>query len=169
LNSGSKTKSEEIEWRRAKILELKSQGLDQREISQILHVSPTTINFDLQYLRKEARKTIREYTTEQLPLQLRIFMIANQNAIKQYWDISQKAQDNKEKIQALEHYLECPQDHHPPQMEQQMLHHYLCFTHPTIVGREHGLHLHQLILKRKIVRTYCFLSLRSIIAFSGFM
>jgi hypothetical protein len=107
LNSGFKTKSEEIEWRRAKILELKSQGLDQREISQILHVSPTTITFDLQYLRKEARKTIREYTTEQLPLQLRIFMVANQNAIKQYWDISQKAQDNKEKIQALEHYLDC--------------------------------------------------------------
>jgi transcriptional regulator len=109
LNSGFKTKSEEIEWRGAKILELKSQGLDQREISQILHVSPTTITFDLQYLRKEARKTIREYTTEQLPLQLRIFMVANQNAIKQYWDISQKAQDNKEKIQALEHYLECHQ------------------------------------------------------------
>lgn len=109
MNSGSKTKAEEIEWRRAKILELKSQGLDQREISQILHVSPTTITFDLQYLRKEARKTIREYTTEQLPLQLRIFMVANQNAIKQYWDISQKAQDNKEKIQALEHYLECHQ------------------------------------------------------------
>ena len=107
MNSGFKTKSEEIEWRRAKILELKSQGLDQRDIAQVLHVSPTTITFDLQYLRKEARKTIREYTTEQLPLQLRIFMVANQNAIKQYWDISQKAQDNKEKIQALEHYLDC--------------------------------------------------------------
>jgi hypothetical protein len=36
-------------------------------------------------------------------------MVANQNAIKQYWDISQKAQDNKEKIQALERYLECHQ------------------------------------------------------------
>jgi hypothetical protein len=107
LNSGFKTKSEEIEWRRAKILELKSQGLDQREMAQALHVSPTTITFDLQYLRKEARKTIREYTTEQLPLQLRTFMVATQNAIKQYWDISQKAQDNKEKIQALEHYLDC--------------------------------------------------------------
>ena len=109
MNSGFKTKSEEIEWRRAKVLELKSQGLDQRDIAQVLHVSPATITFDLQYLRKEARKTIREYTTEQLPLQLRIFMVANQNAMKQYWDISQKAQDNREKIQALEHYLDCHQ------------------------------------------------------------
>ena len=64
MNSGFKTKSEEIEWRRAKILELKPQGLDQREISQILHVSPATITFDLQHLSKEARETIREYTTE---------------------------------------------------------------------------------------------------------
>ena len=107
MNSGFKTKSEEIEWRRAKILELKSQGLDQRQISQALQVSPATITFDLQYLRKEARETIREYTTEQLPLQLRTFMVAVQNAIKQYWDMSQNTKDNREKIQAIEHYLEC--------------------------------------------------------------
>jgi hypothetical protein len=81
LNSGFKTKSEEIQWRRAKILELKSQGLDQREIAQILQVSPTTITFDLQYLRKEARETIREYTTEQLPLQLKTSIVAVQNTI----------------------------------------------------------------------------------------
>jgi hypothetical protein len=70
-------------------------------------VSPTTITFDLQYLRKEARENIREYTTEQLPLQLRTFIVANQNAIKQYWEISQQAQDNKEKMQALDHHLDC--------------------------------------------------------------
>jgi hypothetical protein len=107
LNSGFKTKSEEIEWRRAKILGLKSQGLDQREMARVLRVSPATVTFDLQYLRKEARETIREYTTEQLPLQLKTFIVANQNAIKQYWEISQQAQDNKEKMQALEHYLDC--------------------------------------------------------------
>jgi IS30 family transposase len=107
LNSGFKTKSEEIQWRRAKILELKSQGLDQREMAQVLQVSPTTITFDLQYLRKEARETIREYTTEQLPLQLKTSIVATQNVIKEYWDISQNAKDNKEKIQALEHYLDC--------------------------------------------------------------
>jgi hypothetical protein len=59
------------------------------------------------YSRKEARETIREYTTEQLLLQLKTSIIAVQNTIKEYWDISQNAQDNKEKIQALEHYLDC--------------------------------------------------------------
>ena len=101
MNSDFKTKSEEIQWRRAKILELKSQGLDQREMAQVLHVSPTTITFDLQHLRKEAREIIREYTTEQLPLQLKTSIVATQNAIKQYWEISQQAQDNKEKYKPL--------------------------------------------------------------------
>lgn len=65
-------------------MELKSQGLDQREMSQVLHVSPATITFDLQYLRKEARENIREYTTEQLPLQLKTSIVAVQNAIKEF-------------------------------------------------------------------------------------
>jgi orotate phosphoribosyltransferase-like protein len=107
LNSGFKTKSEEIEWRRAKILELKSQGLDQREISQILHVSPATITFDLQYLRDNARENVRDYTTKQFPLQFKVFLVAIQIAMKQFWNISQNAQDNKEKMQALEHYRQC--------------------------------------------------------------
>jgi hypothetical protein len=75
-------------------LELKSQGLDQRNGSGFAG-------------RKEPRETVREYTTEQLPLQEKTSIVAVQNAIKQYWDISQKAQDNKEKIQAIEHYLGC--------------------------------------------------------------
>jgi transcriptional regulator len=65
LNSGFKTKSEEIEWRRSKILELRSQGLDQREIAQILKVSRATITFDLQCLRNEAKENVQEYTTEE--------------------------------------------------------------------------------------------------------
>ena len=65
MNSGFKTKSEEIEWRRSKMLELRSQGLDQREIAQILKVSRATITFDLQCLRNEAKENVQEYTTEE--------------------------------------------------------------------------------------------------------
>lgn len=58
LSSGFKTKAEEIEWRRAKILELKSQGLDQREIAGKLRVSSATISYDLQCLRDEAKENV---------------------------------------------------------------------------------------------------------------
>jgi orotate phosphoribosyltransferase-like protein len=58
LNSGFKSKAEEIEWPKSKVLELKSQGLDQREIAQRLQVSPTLISFDMKFMRKEDLKNI---------------------------------------------------------------------------------------------------------------
>ena len=110
MNSGFKTKGEQIQWRRAKVLELKSQGLDQREIANTLHVSETTISFDLQYLRDEARQNVHDYTTKLYPLQVKISLIAFQNILKEYWNISQKTTDNKEKMQALEHYRQANMD-----------------------------------------------------------
>ena len=78
-------------------------------MAQVIQVSPTTITFDLQYPRKEARETIREtireYTTEQLPLQLRTSIVAVQNVMKQGHITESTRQQGK--IQALEHYLDC--------------------------------------------------------------
>jgi hypothetical protein len=90
LNLGFKSKAEEIEWRRSKILELKSQGLDQREIAQILKVTPALITLDLRHIREEAKENVREYTTERLPLQFRIFT---------------KAKDDHDRIDAMEYYI----------------------------------------------------------------
>jgi predicted transcriptional regulator len=107
LRSGFGSKAEEIEWRRSKIIELKSQGLDQREIAKILQVTPTLISYDVQYMRNEARDNLKDYTTRELPLQFRVAVRATWNAIKEYWNISQNTRDNREKMQALEQYLEC--------------------------------------------------------------
>ena len=107
MNSVFKSKAEEIEWRRSKIIELKSQGLDQREIAQILKVSPASISYDIQCMRKEASENVKDYTVKQLPLQFKICVVATQNAMKQFWNISQNAHDNKEKMQALENYVKC--------------------------------------------------------------
>jgi orotate phosphoribosyltransferase-like protein len=110
LNSEFKSKTEEREWRRSKVLELKSQGLDQREIAHILRVSPATITFDLQCLRDEARQNVHEYTTRLYPLQFKISLIAFQNILKEYWNIVQNTKDNKEKMQALEYYRQANMD-----------------------------------------------------------
>ena len=58
MKSGFGSKAEEIEWRRSKIIELKSQGLDQREVAKILQVTPTLISYDIQCMRKEAKETV---------------------------------------------------------------------------------------------------------------
>src|SRR5215207_10855630 len=96
-----------MEWRKSKIIELKSQGLDQREIAQILQVTPALISYDVQCMREEAMENVRDYTTRELPLQFKVAIKATWNAIKEYWNISQNTHDNREKMQALEQYLEC--------------------------------------------------------------
>jgi transcriptional regulator len=99
LSSGYKTKAEMINWRRNKIIELKAQGLDQTEIARFLQVSPATITYDLKYMRKEAMQNVREYTTNELPLQYKIFKEALQNAIQTYWRLSQEAKMTMTKSQ----------------------------------------------------------------------
>lgn len=91
-----KTRTELINWRRNKIIELRSQGHNQEEIAQ---------TNQSKCLRQEAMENVKDYTTKELPLQFRVYIKATWNAIKEYWKISQNAHDNKEKMQALDSYV----------------------------------------------------------------
>jgi transcriptional regulator len=57
------TKIEQLEWRRSKVVELRARGLSQTEIARELQVSKASISLDMQYLRSQAKESIREYTT----------------------------------------------------------------------------------------------------------
>ena len=54
----------ELQWRRAKIIEMKAIGLSQIEIARELQVSEASISSDVQYLRKQAKENIKEYVTQ---------------------------------------------------------------------------------------------------------
>jgi orotate phosphoribosyltransferase-like protein len=70
------TKSEQLEWRRSKVIELRSRGLSYQEIARELQVSKASIVSDVQYLRNQAKVSIREYVTEHLPEQYQICLAA---------------------------------------------------------------------------------------------
>ena len=63
------TKADQLEWRRSKVVELRARGLSHGEIARELQVSRTLITSDIQYLREQAKGTIKEYVTEHLPEQ----------------------------------------------------------------------------------------------------
>jgi DNA-binding NarL/FixJ family response regulator len=65
--SGLRTKSEQLEWRRSKVVELRSRGLSYAEIAKQLQVSRASITSDVQYLCEQAKGTIKEYVREYLP------------------------------------------------------------------------------------------------------
>jgi hypothetical protein len=96
------TKAEQLEWRRAKVVELKARGMNHGEIARELQVSRTSIVSDVQYLREQAKESIREYVTEHLPEQYQVCLTALDEIIKRAFDILETSPDNREKLQAME-------------------------------------------------------------------
>ena len=96
------TKAEQLEWRRQKVIELKAIDLNHSEIARELQVARTCIVEDVQYLRKQAKESIKEYVTEHLPEQYQICLSALDTILKNTFVILQKSQDNREKLAAME-------------------------------------------------------------------
>jgi predicted transcriptional regulator len=96
------TKSDQLEWRRSKVIELRDKGMTHNEIARELQVSRTAITSDIQYLRSQAKESIKEYTTDHLPEQYQVCLIALDTIIKRAFDILETSPDNREKLQAME-------------------------------------------------------------------
>jgi transposase len=64
---GGRRKEDLIEWRRAKVLELSSQGHNQSEIAKIMQVGISTINRDSIYLRQQAQENLKSHIQQKLP------------------------------------------------------------------------------------------------------
>ena len=96
------TKSGQIEWRRSKVVQLRARGMSQIEIAQELQVSKQLISLDMQYLREQAKNSIKEYTTEALPEQYQICLSALDTILKNAFVIMQQTDDNREKLHAME-------------------------------------------------------------------
>jgi hypothetical protein len=96
------TKSEQLEWRRSKVVEMKARGMSQIEIAHDLQVSKQLISSDVQYLRGQAKESMKEYVTEHLPEQYQVCLCALDTILKHSFDILETSPDNREKLQAME-------------------------------------------------------------------
>ena len=96
------TKSDQLEWRRSKVIELKSRGLSYGEIARELQVSRASISSDIQYLRNQARETIKQYVTDHLPEQYQVCLSALDTILRHASEILETSPDNREKLQAME-------------------------------------------------------------------
>jgi predicted transcriptional regulator len=91
-----------LQWRRAKIVEMRAKGMSQIEIARELQVSEASISSDIQYLRNQAKESIKEYVTEHLPEQYQVCLSALDTILKHAFDILETSDDNREKLQAME-------------------------------------------------------------------
>jgi len=78
-----------VEWRRSKVV----------EIAQQLQVSRASIGSDVQYLRSQAKESIKEYVTEHLPEQYQVCLSALDTILRHVYEILGTSDDNREKLQ----------------------------------------------------------------------
>jgi hypothetical protein len=64
-----KYEKENIDLRRARVLELVAQGLSQKEIAEKVASSPSTVSLDMQYLRETGKSKMKTHIEERMPMQ----------------------------------------------------------------------------------------------------
>jgi hypothetical protein len=96
----------QVEWRRAKVLELTSKGNSQTEIAGILHVDLSIISRDISYLRLQSKQNIK-YIDERLPEEYEKCMAGLTSILREAWNTAANTEDKREKIQALSLAKEC--------------------------------------------------------------
>jgi hypothetical protein len=100
---------QQVEWRRAKVLELMSKGeTNQSEIARILQVDGSIVCRDVAYLRQQAKENIARYVDERLPEEYEKCLVGLNSILKEAWSMSQTDDNVKsDKIKALALAKEC--------------------------------------------------------------
>jgi hypothetical protein len=83
----SKMQQQQIDWRRAKVLELSSQGYSQIEIATDLQIDKSVICRDLVYLRQQANENLKSHIQERLPEQYQKCINGLNQVLKIGWNI----------------------------------------------------------------------------------
>jgi hypothetical protein len=102
-----------VQWRRAKVLELSSQGYTQSEISKSLQVDESVISRDKVYLRQGAQENLKTHIQDKLPEEYQNCMVGINQVLKICWEIVNKSRnvvtmtDNKTVLQALALINDC--------------------------------------------------------------
>src|ERR687887_2742666 len=97
----------QVEWRRAKVLELLSKGDSQSDIAKVLRVDLPIISRDVYFLRQQAKSNIKKYIDERLPEEYEKCMVGLTAILREAWNTSYRKEDKREKIQALSLAKEC--------------------------------------------------------------
>jgi hypothetical protein len=77
-----------IKWRRAKVLELSSEGHNQSEIAKIMQVGISTINRDTINLRQQAQEDLQQHIQHKLPEEYQRCLTGMNQVLKLSWQIA---------------------------------------------------------------------------------
>jgi hypothetical protein len=96
-----------IEWRRARVLELDSQGYTHREIVAKLQIAKGTVSNDFAYIRKQAQDNLQYHIHEVVPEYFQKCLWGMKRTLKQTFEISEISPDPKIKLEAMRIANDC--------------------------------------------------------------
>ena len=118
----SKMQQQQIEWCRAKVLELSNQGHNQIEKATNLQVDRSIVSRDMAYLKQKAYENLKTHIQDKLPEEYQNCMVGINQVLKICWEIVNKFRnvdndngngqtisviDNKTVLQALALINDC--------------------------------------------------------------
>ena len=121
-NRSTRNTDKQIQWRRAKVLELASQGNSQSDIAKTLHVGEATVSRDISSLRQQAQINLKTHINDKLPEEYQNCLVGINQVLKICWEIVNKSRnvnndngngqtvtmaDNKTVLQALALISDC--------------------------------------------------------------
>ena len=103
----SEMKQQQLEWRRAQVLELASEGYTKREIASKLQVDLAAVNRDIHFLRQQAQESIQKHIHETVPEEYQKAMVSIDQILKMCWSFVSKTAVEKTRLQALALINDC--------------------------------------------------------------
>src|ERR687885_2578329 len=97
----------QVEWRRAKVLDMLSKGDSQSDIAKTLQVDLSIISRDVYFLRQQAKDNIKRYIDERLPEEYEKCLVGLNAITREAWNTAYNSEDKREKIQALSLAKDC--------------------------------------------------------------
>ncbi|HET7284716.1 MAG TPA: hypothetical protein VFI70_08520 [Nitrososphaeraceae archaeon] len=107
MSTKKQQQRQQIDWRRSQVLELASKGYSQSDIARVLQVDRSVICRDITYLNQQSKINIRKYIDERLPEEYEKCLVGLNAILREAWNTSQQALQEREKIQALSLAKEC--------------------------------------------------------------
>jgi predicted transcriptional regulator len=93
-------KQQQLDWRRSRVLELSSEGYNQREIAHKLQVDPAAVNRDIHFLKQQAQQNLQKHIHEVIPEEYQKCMVGMKRNLKHVLEIGEAASDPKIKLEA---------------------------------------------------------------------
>jgi hypothetical protein len=101
------TKTQQVEWRRDRVLELSSQGFTQSDIATMLQMDKSIISRDMAYLRDQAQENLQKHIHQTIPEEYQKATTGINQVLRMCWPIVSKTDDEKTKLQALSLINDC--------------------------------------------------------------